>query len=146
MLGRGSFSLLILHVQHTRYLDQFLCPIGNNSVLLVSIVMCCDKKLICRRCMSLMVCYWFVHKYLLYMQYFLFLHQMTPLHLAAESGHIKIVHYLLDQEADINIQDDNGVVTRIAPYIYQSYQINFEFALCAIENVNKLSSFNKKLC
>ena len=42
---------------------------------------------------------------------------MTPLHLAAESGHIKILRYLVDQEADINIQDDNGVVTSIAPYI-----------------------------
>ena len=35
---------------------------------------------------------------------------MTPLHLAAESGHVKIVEYLYDQGADINIQDDNGVI------------------------------------
>ena len=35
---------------------------------------------------------------------------MTPLHLAAESGRVKIVEYLYDQEADINIQDDNGVI------------------------------------
>ena len=35
---------------------------------------------------------------------------MTPLHLAAESGHIKIVNYLVDKGADINIQDDNGVI------------------------------------
>ena len=41
---------------------------------------------------------------------FLFLHQMTPLHLAAESGRIKILGYLVDQGADINIQDDNGVI------------------------------------
>ena len=35
---------------------------------------------------------------------------MTPLHLAAESDRIKMVHYLVEQEADINIQDDNGVI------------------------------------
>ena len=34
---------------------------------------------------------------------------MTPLHLAAESSRIKIVDYLVDQGADVNIQDDNGV-------------------------------------
>ena len=40
---------------------------------------------------------------------FLSLHQMTPLHLAAESGHIKKVNYLCDEGADINIQDNDGV-------------------------------------
>ena len=34
---------------------------------------------------------------------------MTPLHLAAKSAHIEIVEYLIDKEADINIQDDNEV-------------------------------------
>lgn len=44
------------------------------------------------------------------MAYFLFPHQMIPLHLAAESGQIKIVNYLVDQkEADINVPADNGV-------------------------------------
>ena len=38
------------------------------------------------------------------------LHQMTPLHLAAEGACIKIVEYLIDQEANTNIQDDNGVI------------------------------------
>ena len=35
---------------------------------------------------------------------------MTPLHLAAESGRIKILNYLVDKGADINIQDDHGVI------------------------------------
>jgi len=34
---------------------------------------------------------------------------MTPLHLAAESGHIKIVNYLCDKGADINIQENDEV-------------------------------------
>ena len=35
---------------------------------------------------------------------------MTPLHLAAESGHIKTVNYLCDERAVINIQDNDGVI------------------------------------
>ena len=36
---------------------------------------------------------------------------MTPLHLVAESNHIKMVECLLDQgAADINIQNDNQVI------------------------------------
>ena len=35
---------------------------------------------------------------------------MTPLHLAAEGGRIKILGHFLGQGADINIQDDNGVI------------------------------------
>ena len=38
------------------------------------------------------------------------LHQMTPLHLAAESNRIKMVECLLEQGVDINIQDDNEVI------------------------------------
>ena len=34
---------------------------------------------------------------------------MTALHLAAEGGHIKIVTYLCDKGADLNIQDNDGV-------------------------------------
>ena len=34
---------------------------------------------------------------------------MTPLHLTAESGHVKIVNYLCDKGADTNIQDKEGV-------------------------------------
>ena len=39
----------------------------------------------------------------------LYFHQMTPLHMAAEKGSTYIVRYLIDQGADINIQDLNGV-------------------------------------
>ena len=39
------------------------------------------------------------------------LYQMTPLHLAVESNHIKMVKCLLDQEAaDLDPQDDNEVI------------------------------------
>ena len=35
---------------------------------------------------------------------------MTPLHVAAErGGRFKILKYLADNEADVNIQDDDGV-------------------------------------
>ena len=37
------------------------------------------------------------------------LHQITPLHVAAERGHRRIVEYLADKGADIDIQDKNGV-------------------------------------
>ena len=42
--------------------------------------------------------------------YFLLLHQMTPLHLAAETARIKMLGYLVEQGAGINIQDDDGVI------------------------------------
>ena len=35
---------------------------------------------------------------------------MTPLHLAVESNRIEMVECLLDQQAHINIQDDNEVI------------------------------------
>ena len=35
---------------------------------------------------------------------------MTPLHLAAEGNRIKMVECLLDQGADINLQDDDEVI------------------------------------
>ena len=38
------------------------------------------------------------------------LYQMTPLHLAAKSNRIEMLECLLDQGADINIQDDNEVI------------------------------------
>ena len=36
-------------------------------------------------------------------------HQGTPLHLAAEEGHADAVQCLVDNGADINIKDINGV-------------------------------------
>ena len=43
---------------------------------------------------------------------------MTPLHLAVESNRIRMMEYLLDHGADINIQDDNEVIlhTNAADY------------------------------
>ena len=40
---------------------------------------------------------------------FISLHQMTPLHVAAEGGCIKVVKCLLDHKADVNMKDRKGV-------------------------------------
>ena len=40
---------------------------------------------------------------------FISLHQMTPLHVAAEGARIKVVKILLDHEADVNMKDGKGV-------------------------------------
>ena len=39
-----------------------------------------------------------------------FFYQMTPLHVAAERGHTKIVDYLVREGADIDSQDKEGVI------------------------------------
>ena len=39
---------------------------------------------------------------------------MTPLHLAAEIDRIGILGHLVEQGADINIQDDEGVNIRMS--------------------------------
>ena len=41
--------------------------------------------------------------------WFLSLHQLTPLHVAAKSDRYKIVEYLVDEGADINTKDSDGV-------------------------------------
>ena len=38
-----------------------------------------------------------------------FLHQMTPLHVAAETGRCEILRYLIDKGGDISIKDEDGV-------------------------------------
>ena len=43
------------------------------------------------------------------------LRQITPLHVAAERGHTRIVEYLVDKGAHIDIQDKNGVNLVIIP-------------------------------
>ena len=49
---------------------------------------------------------------------FLILHQLTPLHMAAEKGHCEhILKYLV--KADINIKDSNGVSTISIYYQHQ---------------------------
>ena len=40
---------------------------------------------------------------------FVSLHQVTPLHLAAEGARIKVVNDLVGKGADVNIKDHNGV-------------------------------------
>ena len=39
-------------------------------------------------------------------------HQRTPLHSAAEAGHVDIARYLVEQGADLNIKDEIGVSER----------------------------------
>ena len=46
---------------------------------------------------------------------FLSLHQITPLHVAAERGHPRIVEFLVSKGADIDIQDKNGVICLTIP-------------------------------
>ena len=41
-----------------------------------------------------------------------FLHQMTPLHAAAEKGRFNIIKPLVDKGANINIEDNDGVIER----------------------------------
>ena len=52
------------------------------------------------------------------------LHQMTPLHLAAESAHTKTVNYLCVEGANINIQDNDGVNSNSLHF--NSVQLLFE--------------------
>ena len=50
-----------------------------------------------------------IRQFLSYFCIFLSLYQMTPLHLAAQRGRYNLVRYLVDKDADVNIQDINGV-------------------------------------
>ena len=59
---------------------------------------------------------------------------MTPLHVAAERGHPRIVEYLVDKGADIDIQDKNGV--NMYDYSNHSYvyQCSLSFELATHNN------------
>ena len=72
------------------------------------------------------------------------LHQMTPLHLAAESGRIKILKYLIDQGIDINLQDDNGVTTSNMPTNSNAARSSLSF-MCYVNFMNKCLSVFKLL-
>ena len=41
--------------------------------------------------------------------FFLFMHQMTPLHAAVKGHRFEIVKYLVGKEAKVNIKDHKGV-------------------------------------
>ena len=45
-------------------------------------------------------------------------HQFTPLHSAAEEGHVDIVRYLVDKGADLNVKDEIGVSTLLTVNYY----------------------------
>ena len=67
---------------------------------------------------------------------------MTPLHLAAEIGRIKMLHYFIEEGADINIQDHKGViihnsVARIPDWIWASlisWQVLYPFSVFQLSN------------
>lgn len=50
------------------------------------------------------------------------------MHLAAECPDIKMVTYILDKGADVNIQDDDGVIRLYIPMLVNEL-IDFELAL-----------------
>jgi len=43
---------------------------------------------------------------------------MTPLHIAAQGGHLEIVHILVEHKAEVNARDADLQVTYINHYIY----------------------------
>lgn len=67
-----------------------LLPLSNQFVLYVPT---CTEEL-CRYCFYTL---------------FFSLNQMTPLHIAAEEGHMDIVQYLVDSQAHINARDNHRV-------------------------------------
>ena len=74
---------------------------------------------------------------------------MTPLHLAVEWNHIEMVECLLDQGADINVQDDDAVIlhTNVVDYfelagrccIHCSLSLLFENKILSLQS-SKLGS------
>ena len=52
---------------------------------------------------------------------------MTPLHMAVEGARIKVVEYLVGQEADVNFQDHTGV--KCTTCDSSDYTFNFSLIL-----------------
>ena len=52
---------------------------------------------------------------------------MTPLHMAAERGYVKIVDYLIGKGADIGIQDKNGVIICDISMYYWLFEFEHKF-------------------
>ena len=67
------------------------------------------------------------------------LYQMTTLHVAAERGYIKIVEYLVGKGADIDNQDEKGVI--ICDTSNNNYFLEFELA-----SSNPLPKISLMLC
>ena len=65
---------------------------------------------------------------------------MTPLHLAVQSGHIKVVDYLFDQQADVDTQDNDGVINAGRLVQSLSFFHSQASALLLFKN-NSLSAF-----
>ena len=53
---------------------------------------------------------------------------MTPLHIAAENAHNKLVEHLVNEGANINIQDSNGV--NICRLVLLSVYLKVADSLC----------------
>ena len=67
---------------------------------------------------------------------FLSLHQMTPLHVAAERGRFKIVKHFVSSGAEINAKDINGVklmcLTAVVTLNWNAIIEVFSFMKCQI--------------
>ena len=58
---------------------------------------------------------------------------MTPLHLAAQRGRYNLVGYLVDKDADVNIQDINGVRLILCAVCSHATEKGFNIQLCSLK-------------
>ena len=88
-LSKKNFVLKISHdlMQEILFLEFMVDPARWNYLICIRFI-------------------WIIKKMVMWN---FFLHQMTALHKAAEGGHMDIVRYLIEKEADIGIQDRIGV-------------------------------------
>lgn len=68
---------------------------------------------------------------------FLPLHQMTPLHLAAKRGHLKIIRCLVGAKGTVNVQDKKGVnafhgITDLLSWVSLILRQVWKGILCAV--------------